>query len=111
MYQHVLNCIQMSIVLDLRAIYGHFAGTPFIQPRLASVDCGAQSAPPGAKAAAQRSRWDFVCLSASGIRYLSVSTWDSLPVFLDLGFVTCLSLSEAGARRPRSAGAPGTLQR
>ena len=27
----------MNIVLDLRAIYGHFAGTPFIQPRLASV--------------------------------------------------------------------------
>ena len=27
----------MNIPLDLRAIYGHFAGTPFIQPRLASV--------------------------------------------------------------------------
>ena len=27
----------MNSVLDLRAIYGHFAGTPFIQPRLASV--------------------------------------------------------------------------
>ena len=27
----------MNIVLDLRAIYGHFAGTPFIQPGLASV--------------------------------------------------------------------------
>ena len=27
----------MNIVLDLRAIYGHFAGTPFIQPRLVSV--------------------------------------------------------------------------
>ena len=24
----------MSIIIDLRAIYGHFAGTPFIQPRL-----------------------------------------------------------------------------
>ena len=39
MHQHVLNCIKMNIVLDLRAIYGHFAGTPFIQPRLASVKC------------------------------------------------------------------------
>ena len=28
----------MNIVLDGRAIYGHFAGTPFIQPRLASVN-------------------------------------------------------------------------
>ena len=37
MYSHVFNCIKMSIVLDLRAIYWHFAGTPFIQPRLASV--------------------------------------------------------------------------
>ena len=27
----------MNIVLDLRAIYWHFAGTLFIQPRLASV--------------------------------------------------------------------------
>ena len=38
MYYHALNCIKMNIVLDLRAIYGHFAGTPFIQPRLASVN-------------------------------------------------------------------------
>ena len=30
----------MNIVLDLREIYGHFAGTPFIQPRLASVNQG-----------------------------------------------------------------------
>ena len=37
MYLHVLNCIKMSIVLGLRAIYGHFAGAPFIQPLLASV--------------------------------------------------------------------------
>ena len=28
----------MNVVLDLRASYGHFAGTPFIQPRLASVN-------------------------------------------------------------------------
>ena len=32
----------MNIVLDLRAIYGHFAGTPFIQPRLASVNSGSR---------------------------------------------------------------------
>ena len=37
MYKHVLSCIKMNIVFGLRAIYGHFAGTPFIQPRLASV--------------------------------------------------------------------------
>ena len=36
-YQLVLNCIKMNVVLDLRAIYGHFAGAPFIQPCLASV--------------------------------------------------------------------------
>ena len=28
----------MNIALDLRAIYGHFAGTPFIQPRLPTSD-------------------------------------------------------------------------
>ena len=28
----------MNIVLDLPAIYGHFAGIPFIQPRLASIN-------------------------------------------------------------------------
>ena len=33
----------MNIVLDLRAIYGHFAGTLFIQPRLASVNRGSPS--------------------------------------------------------------------
>ena len=43
MYYRVLNCIKMSIVLDLQAIYGHFAGTPFIRPRLASVNKRATS--------------------------------------------------------------------
>ena len=32
--------MKMNIVLGLRAIYGLFAGTPFIQPRLASVNSG-----------------------------------------------------------------------
>ena len=40
MYKHVLSCIKMNIVLDLRAIYGHFAGTPFIQPHLATFKFG-----------------------------------------------------------------------
>ena len=39
----------MNIVLDLRATYGHFAVTPFIQPRLASVKGEACTHFPGSK--------------------------------------------------------------